>query len=394
MLSHRKPFLSGTSNSRQGDIYGWIRGSNRPFHREDHGVNCCTAFKEADFLMIASIPGLGISNLSSKKVPRFSSDVNREHRGLTTSDNQRYGGLTLSGVVQKVSKDPEFNGHFCLWMLDNDGEFIHHNHSSTDLGMGEYIDMLSGVFEDTHIERLYLTTAPLRVSDFRDYNNPGCVSIAECKMKFNNRMRSVYGGGHGKINHIPVTLVDLNLCFPERDMGNSKFYCKREKDKVHFNARSYVKFLSLLHDLLESHSGLSIPSSNPTSQILTVASASAGVSASVSSHCSPVLPGVCASTTAETLNVTVVDDASSSTTSSDASITSSDASIISSAASSTSSDSSPSPAASKTSQVSPLPKENVPAKDKLSHKKFKTRGKHSNKRQLSFLFHMEPDCDT
>ena len=131
----------------------------------------------------------------------------------------------------------------------------------------------------------------------------------------------------------------------------------------------------------------SIPSPNPTSQILTVASASAGVSASVSSHCSPILPGVCASTTAETLNVTVVDDASSSTTSSDASITSS-------AASSTSSDSSPSPAASQTSQAFPSPKENVPAKDKLSHKKFKKRGKHSNKRQLSFLFHMEPDCDT
>ena len=179
--------------------------------------------------MIASVPGLRIEDVHYKKVPCFNYNVNHQHRGLTTSDNQRFGGLTLSGIVQKVSKDPEFNGHFCLWMLDNDGEFIHRNHSSTDLGMGKYIDMLSGVFKDIHLERLYLTTAPLRVSDFQGYDDLECVSIAECKMEFNNRMRSVFGGGHGKINHIPVTLVDLNLCFPERDMGNRKFYCKQEK---------------------------------------------------------------------------------------------------------------------------------------------------------------------
>ena len=113
MLSCRKPFLSGTSNSRQGDIYGWIRASNRPFHRENHGEECCTTFKEADFLMIASVPGLRIEDVHYKKVPCFNYNVNRQHRGLTTSDNQRFGDLTLSGIVQKVSKDPEFNGHFC-----------------------------------------------------------------------------------------------------------------------------------------------------------------------------------------------------------------------------------------------------------------------------------------
>ena len=136
------------------------------------------------------------------------------------------------------------------------------------------------------------------------------------------------------------------------------------------------------------------PSSNPTSQILRVASASAVASASGSSHCCPVLPDVCASTTAETLNVTVVDDASSPIASSDASITSSEASITSSAASSTSSDSSPSPAASQSSQASPLPKENVPAKDKSVRDRVKRRGKHSKKRQLTFLLSMEPNCDT
>ena len=117
-------------------------------------------------------------------------------------------------------------------------------------------------------------------------------------------------------------------------------------------------------------------------------------SATASSHCSPVLPGVCASTTAETLNVTVVDDASSSTTSSDASITSSDASITSSAASSPSSDSSSSPAASQTSQASPSPKENVPAKDKSIRERKRRRGKNNPKRNVNFFFSMEPDCDT
>ena len=93
-----------------------------------------------------------------------------------------------------------------------------------------------------------------------------------------------------------------------------------------------------------------------------------------------------ASTTAETLNVTVVDDASSSTTSPDVSTTSPVASSTS--------DSSPSPAASQSSQASPLPKENVPAKDKSVRDRVKRRGKHSKKRQLTFLLSMEPNCDT
>ena len=91
-----------------------------------------------------------------------------------------------------------------------------------------------------------------------------------------------------------------------------------------------------------------------------------------------------ASTTAETLNVTVVDDASSSTTSPDVSTTS--------PAASSTSDSSPSPAASHASQASPSPKENVPAKDKSVRER--KRGKNNTKRNVNFFFWMEPDCDT
>ena len=136
MVNAKKPFLGGTSNCRQGDPYGMFRRGSKPFHRHDH--NCCSVLREAEFLMVASIPGLGICNFKTHNVPRFNT--------RTPFSDQRFGGLTLSSLVRKVSMDPGFNGHFSLWMRDNDGDHIYHCRSYPDLGMGEYISMLSEVF--------------------------------------------------------------------------------------------------------------------------------------------------------------------------------------------------------------------------------------------------------
>ena len=256
MLRIRKPFLGGTSNSRQGDPHGWVRAGNKPFHRGDH--ECCSALSEAEFLLVSSIPGLSIYNYKTHTVPRFSNIRNFDLGGFHSSERQKFGGLTLNKLVQKLSIDPEFNGHFCLWMRDNDGDHIFKHRESPDLGLEKYVEMLTEVFRNAEIERIYLTTVPLRRSYFEGYEDNTRVSVAECVIKFNQAMRRVFGSNTGrKINKIPVTLVDLNLCFEETDMHDSKYYCTREKDKVHINARFYVKFLSLLNGLLEEHSGLS-----------------------------------------------------------------------------------------------------------------------------------------
>lgn len=242
-LQVKKPFLSGTSNTRQGDPFGLYRIGSKPFHDPSH--QCCNAIDQALFLSIASIPGLSISKLDTHTVPIF-----------PHTREQRYGGLTLRGVVQKAASDPLFNGHFCLWFMGNDAEFIMMHRHHVELAVERYEEILSTkLFQGIHLERLYLITAPLRKSDFT-YDRVFRCKIYPYKMKFNSQLRKVFGDGSRKINGFPVTLVDLNVCIPEMDMENPKFYCGKEKLKVHINEKYYRKFLTLLHNILENHDGL------------------------------------------------------------------------------------------------------------------------------------------
>ena len=173
---------------------------------------------------------------------------------------QKYGGLTLRGVIQSVASDNNFNGHFCLWFLDNDNNFIVGN-SSADQAVCKYKDILSKLFQGIHLERLYLTTAPFRKSDF-DYDPQFRCCVKDFKVAFNSQLRKIFGEDNAKINDFPVTLIDLNVCLPENKMYNPKFYCKNERNKVHFNAIYYRKYLEQLFSILEIHGGLSNHSDN------------------------------------------------------------------------------------------------------------------------------------
>lgn len=76
------------------------------------------------------------------------------------------------------------------------------------------------------------------------------------RMEFNEKLRKVFGGGDIEIAGFPVTLIDLNVVFPEKSLYNKNFYCFQESFKVHYNATHYAKFLDYLYDILRSHGGL------------------------------------------------------------------------------------------------------------------------------------------
>ena len=241
----RKPFLGGTSNTRQGDLHGMYRCNSVPFHSSLH--SCCSTVMEAEFLSIASIPGLSMTNIDTHTVP-----INPH------SQLQKYGGLTLRPLVENVTSDPSFNGHFILWFMDNDNDFIMAHRYTIESAVAQYVQFLSQLFQGIHLDRLYLTTVPFRAGDFH-YNRQYRSKTLQFKREFNVKLRNVFGNDSGQINDFPVTLVDLNLCFPEIDMWRSEFYCSKEKwghRGVHINARYYKRFLTLLRSLLESHSGL------------------------------------------------------------------------------------------------------------------------------------------
>ena len=249
----KKPFLGGTSNTRQGDLHGLYRYDDQPFHTPFHV--CCSTLMEAEFLSIASIPGLSMKNIGTHTVPIY------PHSQL-----QRYGGLTLRPLVKNVTSAPSFNGHFILWFMDNDNDFIMTYRYTIESAVEEYVQFLSELFQGIHLDRLYLTTVPFRASDFHYSRRYRSITL-QFKIEFNERLRHMFGNDSKKINDFPVTLVDLNLCFPERDMWRSEFYCYKEQrgyKGVHINARYYRRFLTLLWSLLESHSGLSIHSARVT----------------------------------------------------------------------------------------------------------------------------------
>ena len=253
-----KPHLTGTSNVGCADAFRMKRRGNTPLHSRYH--TDCNAVDDATFLSVSSIPGLSTANMHRHTVPRF-----------PHPSNQRYAGLTLEGVVQAVAKEPSFNGHFCLWFLGNDGPWIidqylgHHPEKSA---VDSYEDILSKIFRDIKLKRLYLVTVPLRESDFweTEYilgDKVYSVFPEYFKRKFNSNLRSVFGNGNRKINGFPVSLVDLNTadCLPENDMENPKYFCRNERGwkegHTHINAQYFRKFLLKLYKILEYHGGLS-----------------------------------------------------------------------------------------------------------------------------------------
>ena len=234
-----------------------FRRGSQPYHSRSH--QCCTAIDEAKFLSIASIPGLSTENVGRHTVP-----IN------PSSPLQKHGGLTLKGLLRAVSSDPSFNGHFCFWFMDNDVKFIMDHRDSMKTAVTNYLAKLKTVFQGVTLERLYLTTVPFRVSDFHVDRVFQCCT-KDFKMKFNMQLRKVFSAGKVEINGIPVTLVDLNICFPEIYMYDKKFYCIKEANKVHFRAFHYKKFLELLYGILETHGGLvnhSIPFATAPSAVL------------------------------------------------------------------------------------------------------------------------------
>lgn len=270
----KKPALVGTSNTRQADPYGMVRYGNRQFHTPRH--RCCNAVDQARFLSAVSIPGLSTKNMDTHTVPTF-----------PHACNQRYGGLTLRGVIRAVASDPSFNGHFCLWFMGNDADFImkYEHRYNVELAVQHYEGILAELFQGVHLERIYLVTPPLRMRDFTDEHDFGC-AIFPYKIEFNSELRRVFKEGNKKINGCPVTLVDLNVCIPEKEMWKSDFYCDKEKEKIHINKEYYLKFLDFLHNFLESHGGLSDQSTQLTAT--TLPSPSLSLHQHVEQKCFPV----------------------------------------------------------------------------------------------------------
>lgn len=238
----KNPALVGTSNVRQGDRFGMVRSTKQPYHTPEH--SCCNVVDRASLLSITSIPGLALRNMVSHTVPIY-----------PRTTYQNYGGLTLRSVIERVAVDPSFNGHLCLWLLDNDIDWIYQRRDSIETAVEEYKNILGELFQGIHLERLYLTTAPFRKSDF-DFNQKLKSEPKVFRRKFNAELRKVFGGGNIKIESFPITLLDLNVVFPEHSLSRKTCYCQKEFLKVHYNAVLYSKFLDYLYDILRSHGGL------------------------------------------------------------------------------------------------------------------------------------------
>ena len=193
----QKPFMTGTSQTRQGDENGMIRFDDTPFHTFQH--RCCTAVKEAHFLSIASIPGLSMKNINTHIVP-----INPD------ADHQIYGGFTLRALVEAVASDPSFNGHFVLWFLDNDNSHIMKYRNDPEFAVAQYMQLLSRVFQGIPLERLYLTTLPFREKDFI-YNSEYDSIPLPFKIQFDKELRKFFDNDSGQINNIPVTLIRLKF---------------------------------------------------------------------------------------------------------------------------------------------------------------------------------------
>ena len=232
--------MAGTSNTRQGDKHGCFRNPKALYHTRYH--TCCNAVEYASRLTVASIPGLSIPKLGT-------------HRVIKDDLLGGFGGLTLRGVIERMSRDASFNGHFCLWLMDNDIDWIYERRWSMESAVKEYREILSKLFKDIELDRLYITTAPLRKSDFSYERRLRCIPI-NFRMNFNEELRRVFGNGQSKINGVPVTLVDLNICFPDHLLDQDKFYCEQETNKVHYNSFFYKKFLDLLYSILHKYGGL------------------------------------------------------------------------------------------------------------------------------------------
>ena len=235
-----RPFLVGTSNARQGDRFGWMRLTNTPYHRKSH--ECCNATTEADFLNIASIPGLSMKNINRHTVPHGT-----------------YGGKTIIKVLETVTTSPEFDGNLCFWFLDNDLEFIAKYRNDAKSAVEKYYQFLNELFNDFNFKMLYIITAPLRKSDFQFDRKLKCFPH-ELKQQFNKTLCDEYKNKVNTLgNGIPFTLIDLNEIWPESEAYQQSYYCTKEKDKVHYNKTMYVKFLSLLKDKLNENNGISQP---------------------------------------------------------------------------------------------------------------------------------------
>ena len=65
--------------------------------------------------------------------------------------NKCYGGLTLRGLIERVAKDSLFNGHFCLWLMDNDIDWIYQRRSSMESAVQDYKGILAELFKGVHL---------------------------------------------------------------------------------------------------------------------------------------------------------------------------------------------------------------------------------------------------
>ena len=248
---YSKPCFSGTSNTRQATKEGKIRGSDRKYHGKNH--RDCDASSYALDFMVASAPGLSLRNWHNKTVLGGDGD-----------------GMTLKQYWASLMDDPIFNGFLVFWMLDNDNEFLgNFDYDQIHRAVKEYLNRVSEFISGLRFVRLYLTSMPIRQSDF--IADKEGMSDFLYKVKFNNEMRKIFAQGEIKINGIPTSLIDLNEIHPEYTMQNDVHYCGDEisrkflsvKDPrynpfpgVHYNAKFYKRVLEYIINILNSHKGL------------------------------------------------------------------------------------------------------------------------------------------
>ena len=248
-----KPFLTGTSNTRQADKEGRIRKTGRMYHRFNH--TCCDATKEADYLTVASIPGLSTENINRHTV------LGGSHKGQV-----------IKQVLTKIPQNPNFNGHLTFWFLDNDFDFMMYFkiYSNMFEAVQEYFKLLTILFEGLTLqyERIYLVTAPFRQSDFQEVTIDRKTYLPfDIRHEFNNELRFQFAKNEIKIQNIPATLINLDEIWPEHTTNSPHYYCFNETEgsKIHYNRFEYQRFLSLLYCTLDQYGGLRSEAANPCS---------------------------------------------------------------------------------------------------------------------------------